>query len=158
MRYLLNAKVRPERQADLLRALEDGSFGDGFPYGDLGEMICTGRVDEAGVIRWVEVCYCREYYGVAMYEELPYLEKYLTDIEVADARSPEHCEGYPKCNDCDCTRKIRVEGEPLLDHLRRTVNSPCDSGSVVGKATRWLGWRGHVVSEEARRNRVGASK
>jgi hypothetical protein len=60
MRYLLNAKVRPERQADLLRALEDGSFGDGFPYGDLGEMICTGRVDEAGVIRWVEVCYCRE--------------------------------------------------------------------------------------------------
>jgi hypothetical protein len=109
MRYLLNAKVRPERQADLLRALEDGSFGDGFPYGDLGEMICTGRVDEAGVIRWVEVCYCREYYGVAMYEELPYLEKYLTDIEVADARSPEHCEGYPTCNDCDCTRKIRVE-------------------------------------------------
>jgi hypothetical protein len=158
MRYLLNAKVRPERQADLLRALEDGSFGDGFPYGDLGEMICTGRVDEAGVIRWVEVCYCREYYGVAMYEELPYLEKYLTDIEVADARSPDHCEGYPTCNDCDCTRKIRVEGEPLLDHLRRTVNSPRDSGSVVGKGTRWLGWRRHVVSEEVRRNRMGASK
>jgi hypothetical protein len=45
-----------------------------------------------------------------------------------------------------------------LDHLRRAVNSPCDSGSVVGKGTRWLGWRGHVVSEEARRNRMGASK
>jgi len=155
MRYLLGARVRPEATGDLLRALEDGSFGEGFPYGDLGEVICAGRVDEAGMIRWVEVCYCREYYGVAMHEELPYLEEYLTDIEVADARSPEHCEGYPTCNDCDCTRKIRVEGEPLLDHLRRTVNSPCGSGSIVGKRTRWLGWRGNVVSEEARRNRMG---
>ena len=88
MRYILRAKVRPERRADLLRALEDGSFGRGFPYGDLGEVLCEGRVDATGTIRWVEVCYCREYYGVAMHEELPYLEEYLTDIEVADARNP----------------------------------------------------------------------
>ena len=89
-------------------------------------------MDASGTIRWVEVCYCREYYGVAMHEELPYLEEYLTDIEVADARSPVHCEGYPACNDCDCTRKVRFEGEPLLDHLRRTVAEPVESRSRRG--------------------------
>ena len=155
MRYILGAKVRPERRADLLRALEDGSFGRGFPYGDLGEVLCEGRVDATGTIRWVEVCYCREYYGVAMEEELPYLEEYLTDIEVADARSPARCEGYPACNDCDCTKKVRFRGEPLLDHLRRTV-ADGDAGELGGdgQSTRWLGWRGGISSEEAGRNRA----
>jgi hypothetical protein len=74
MRYLLAARVRPDRRADLLRALGEGTFGDGFPLGDLGEVLREGRVDASGTIRWVEVCSCREYYGVAMYEELPYLE------------------------------------------------------------------------------------
>ena len=155
MRYLLGAKVRPEARAKLLRALEDGNFGEGFPYGDLGETVGTGRVDESGVIRWIEVCYCREYYGVAMHEELPYLEEYLTDIEVADARSPRYCKGYPECNECACTRKVRFEGEPLLDHLRHTAGSPSDANSGVAKSTRWLGWRGQVVPDEARRNREG---
>jgi hypothetical protein len=155
MRYLLGARIKPGRRAELLRALEDGTFGAGFPYGDLGEVLGAGRVDASGTIRWVEVCYCREYYGVAMHEELPYLEEYLTDIEVADARSPLHCEGYPVCNDCDCTRKVRFEGEPLLEHLRRTVAEE-DASLVVRRPTRWLGWRGQVVPEEARRNRQAA--
>jgi hypothetical protein len=152
MRYLLGACVKPGRRADLLRALEDGSFGEGFPYGDLGEMLMTGRVDAAGMIRWVEVCYCREYYGVAMHEELPYLEEYLTDIEVADARSPEFCKGYPECNDCACTRKVRFGGEPLLDHLRRTAVEVGETSTEGGRPTRWLGWRGQVGAGEARRN------
>ena len=155
MRYILGAKVRPERRADLLRALEDGTFGRGFPYGDLGEVLCEGRVDATGTIRWVEVCYCREYYGVAMEEELPYLEEYLADIEVADALNPRHCKGYPECNDCNCTRKVRFEGEPLLDHLRRTVAETVESGPGAGRPTRWLGWRGAVCPEEGRRNRAG---
>ena len=111
----------------------DGRFGTGFPYGDLGEMLCAGRVDESGVIRWVEVCYCRGYYGVAMHEEVPYLEEYLTDIVVADARSPAHCEGYPACNDCDCTRKVRFRGvvnPALLDRLlvAESRNQPAPAG------------------------------
>jgi hypothetical protein len=154
MRYLLAARVRPGRRADLLRALEDGTFGEGFPYGDLGELLRKGRVDDTGAIRWVEVCYCREYYGVAMAEELPYLEEFLTDIEIADARSPLHCDGYPACNDCDCTKKVRFEGRPLLDHLRRTPDSPDAAPSGEGRTTRWLGWRGQVGPEEARRNRA----
>jgi hypothetical protein len=40
-----------------------------------------------------------------MEEGLPYFEEFLTDIIVADARSPRLCKGYPTCNDCDRTRK-----------------------------------------------------
>ena len=29
-------------------SLENGTFGQGFPYGDLGEVLCTGRVDDTG--------------------------------------------------------------------------------------------------------------
>jgi hypothetical protein len=155
MRYILGAKVRPERRGELLKALEDGRFGEGFPYGDLGDVLCSGRVDDEGTIRWVEVCYCREYYGVAMEEELPYIEEYLTDIEIADARSPRRCKGYPACHDCDCTRKVRLEGEPLMDHLRRVASGSDDPPTAEGRPTRWLGWRGEVTAEEARRNRAG---
>lgn len=154
MRYLLGARVRLDRAAELLRALETGTFGAGFPYGDLGEMLLAGRVDESGTIRWVEVCYCREFYGVAMHEELPYLEEYLTDIEIADARSPRYCKGYPECNDCACTRKVRFEGEPLLDYLGRSVDRPDPDAPHAERPTRWLGWRGRVSPHEEQRNRA----
>jgi len=52
MRYLLSARVRPDRRQELLEAIEQGRFGEGFPYGDLGETLCRGRVDESGTIRW----------------------------------------------------------------------------------------------------------
>ena len=156
MRYLLSARVRPERRRELLEAIEQGRFAEGFPYGDLGETLCRGRVDESGTIRWVEVCYCREFLGVAMDEEIGYFEDYLTDITIADARSPRSCEGYPACNDCDCTNKVRFPGEPFLAYLRRIATEPRTDGSPAeGRPTRWLGWLGQVVPEEAARNRAG---
>ena len=155
MRYLLSAKVRPEKRAALLEAINEGQFGQGFPYGDLGEVLCAGRVDESGNVRWVEVCYCREFSGVAMEAELPYFEDVLTEITIADARRPLYCKGYPTCNDCDCTKKVRFRGEPFLDYLRRVVSeSPYADGMQTGRPTRWLGWRGNVTSEEAERNGV----
>ncbi|APW63855.1 hypothetical protein [Paludisphaera borealis] len=51
MRYLLEARVRPDRRTELLRALEAGTFGEGFPYGDLGEVLSKGLVDDSGTIR-----------------------------------------------------------------------------------------------------------
>jgi hypothetical protein len=158
MRYLLSAKVRPEKRRELLEAIEQRQFGEGFPYGDLGETLCRGRVDELGMIRWVEVCYCREFVGVAMDEEIGYFEEYLTDITIADARSPAACEGYPACNDCDCTNKVRFPGEPFLAYLRRIAAELDPSGSPdPGQPTRWLGWRGEVVPEEAARNRASGN-
>ena len=59
MRYLLSAKVRPEKLAEQIAAIDDGRFGEGFPYGDLGSVLGRGWVDDSGTIRWVEVCYCR---------------------------------------------------------------------------------------------------
>ena len=156
MRYIVGARVRSEQRANLLKALEAGSFGCGFPYGNLGEALCTGCVDANGTIRWVEVCYCREYYGVALEEELPYFEEFLADIEVADARNPLHCDGYPVCNDCHCTKKVRFEGEPLLAYLRHGAD-PVETTPGAGRPTRWLGWHGEVVAGEARRNRDAAA-
>jgi hypothetical protein len=159
MRYLLSARVHPEKRRELLEAIEAGRFSEGFPYGDLGETLCRGRVDDSGTIRWVEVCYCREFLGVAMDEEIGYFEEYLTDITIADARSPRSCEGYPVCNDCDCTSKVRFRGEPFLDYLRRIAAEPESAGSPAeGHPTRWLGWRGQVIPEEAARNREGVGQ
>jgi len=155
MRYLVSAKVRPDNREKLLKAINEGQFGEGFPYGDLGSVLCAGRVDESGTVRWVEVCYCREFSGVAMEAELPYFEEFLTEITIADARSPLNCEGYPACNDCDCTKKVRFRGEPFLDYLRRVVSESHSADAIqAGRPTRWLGWRGKVTSEEAERNQV----
>ncbi len=49
-------------------------------------------------------------------------------------------------------RPVRFEGETLLDLLRRTSDSLGDVNLSGGKPTRWLGWRGVVVPEQARRN------
>jgi hypothetical protein len=153
MRYLVSAKVRPGKTEELLAAIEKKSFGKEFPYGDLGEVLCEGRVDDSGMVRWIEVCYCREYSGVAMDAEIDYFEEFLTDISIADARSPLHCDGYPACNDCDCTKKVRFRGEQFLDYLRRIVKDPASAEPVdTDRPTRWLGWRGEVTPEEAARN------
>jgi hypothetical protein len=155
MRYLVSAKVRPEKRQALLEAINQGQFGEGFPYGDLGRVLCAGQVDDSGTVRWVEVCYCREFSGVAMEAELPYFEDFLTEITIADARSPLYCEGYPACNDCDCTKKVRFRGEPFLDYLRRVVSESHSADPVnPSRPTRWLGWRDEVTAEEAERNRV----
>ena len=91
-----------------------------------------------------------------MEAEIPYFEEYLTDITIADARSPEFCDGYPVCNDCDCTRKVRFPGEAFLGYLRRiaeTTETPTTSQS--GCPTRWLGWRGAATTLEQARNQPG---
>jgi len=155
MRYLLSANVRSKKRQALLEAIDDGRFGEGFPYGDLGRVLCGGHVDQSGTVRWVEVCYCREFSGVAMLEEIDYFEQFLTEIEIADARSPIHCEGYPACNDCDCTQKVRFRGEPFLEYLRRIVSEPTYADAAIpGRPTRWVGWRGQVTAVEAERNQV----
>ena len=59
MRYLVTARVKPGREADLLRAIESGVLGKGSVAGDeyLRNM-SEARIREDGKIRWVEVCFC----------------------------------------------------------------------------------------------------
>ena len=151
MRYAMKARIIPGKAAALKTALEDGSFSRGFPYGDLGEALKTSRVDEQGNARWVEVCYCREAYDVAMKEELPYLERFLHNIEVGDARDPRFCDGYPKCNDCNCTDSVEFPGISFNEYLDTRVleeirNSPSDEAVPV--PTRFTGWQGKVQTEQ----------
>ena len=42
--------------------------------------------------------------------EVEYFTPYLHAMEIADARDPRYCKGYPHCNDCLCTRTIRFCG------------------------------------------------
>jgi len=58
MRYLVTARVKPGREAALLRAIEDGTLGQGSVAGDeyLRNMQ-EARLVGDGKVKWVEVCF-----------------------------------------------------------------------------------------------------
>ncbi len=127
MRYLVTARVRPGREADLLRAIESGTLGLGSVAGDeyLRNM-AQARLTAGGDIRWVEVCFCWE----PLDEERPYWEEYLELVRIQDAHSRRICRDLNgeepwACGDCDCSSKLeeRMEewGRPFLEVLREEV-------------------------------------
>lgn len=155
MRYRISGILKPAAAKSLARALADGSFSRGFPYGDLGNCLRKARVETNGQVDWIEVCYCREAYGLAMYEELPFFEPYFENLTIADARDPEGCKGYPDCATCDCTAKVNLSGEPFPAYLARMSADESEPPAVDPRPPRWLGWRGQVTAAEAERNRNG---
>mgnify|MGYP006175749609 CR=1 FL=1 len=87
MRYLVTARVRPGREADLLRAIEEGTLGKGsVAGGEYLEDMAQARWTE-GTARWVEVCFCWE----PLDEERPYWEEYFELVRVQDAHSRRKC-------------------------------------------------------------------
>jgi hypothetical protein len=129
MRYLVTARVRPGREAALLRAIEDGSLGRGSVAG--GEYLrnmTDARVREDGAIRWVEVCFC----NVPLDEERPYWEQYFELMRVQDAHHRDRCRDLNgtepwACCDCDCIAKLEQHlarsGQPFLQLLRQIVSN-----------------------------------
>jgi hypothetical protein len=127
MRYLVTARVRSGREADLLRAIETGALGAGSVAG--GEYLRNmqeARLRDNGTARWVEVCYCAE----PLEEERPYWEEYFELVRVQDAHRRDDCRDINgtdpwACGDCDCTEKLErhlsAQGQPFLDLLRRVV-------------------------------------
>ncbi len=155
MRYLVSARLKPGQAGALKTALANGSFGRGFPFGDLGEYLRECNVDSDGIIHWVETCYCREASDVALDMEIEYFEPFLHAIEIGDARDPRYCKGYPHCNDCLCTRTIKFPGTPFMTYLETEVAKELSAPPTLPESvpTRWTGWRGKVqTAEEARRN------
>src|SRR5918912_3470979 len=124
MRYLVTARVKPDREAELLRAVESGSLGAGSVAGDeyLRNM-SDARLCGDGRVKWVEVCFC----DVPLAEERPYWEEYFELVRVQDAHHRDRCRDLNgtepwACCDCDCTDKLErhlaQRGRPFLDLLR----------------------------------------
>ena len=124
MRYLVTARVRPGKEAELLRAIEDGTLGAGSVAGDeyLRNMQ-QARLCQDGRIKWVEVCFC----DVPLAEERPYWEQFFRLVRVQDAHARPRCRDWTgqepwACGACDCTARLEAklagQGQAFLDALR----------------------------------------
>jgi len=128
MRYLVTARVKPGREAALLRAIETGRLGAGSVAGDeyLRNME-SARLREDGTIRWVEVCFC----ATPLDEERAYWEEYFELVKVQDAHARSRCrdetgtEPWACCN-CDCSARLEAHlsrgGESFLEILRNVAH------------------------------------
>jgi len=123
MRYLVRARVKPDREGNLLQAIESETLGRGSVAG--GEYLrnmSEARLYADQTARWVEVCYC----PTPLLEERPYWEEYFDLTKVQDAHDRRKCRDENgsepwACGDCDCTawleQKLKTSGEPFLDSL-----------------------------------------
>jgi hypothetical protein len=128
MRYLVKARVKPDRHTALLKAIQSGDLGRGSIAGDEYQYdMEQARIDDAGVAQWVETCFC----AVPLDEERPYWEKYFELLSVKDAHARKNCRHENgtepwACCDCDCTKKLeeklRGEGKSFLKELKAIGN------------------------------------
>ncbi len=124
MRYLVTARVKPGKEAELLRTIENGTLGEGSVAGDEYLRNMTGaRLLTDGRIQWVEVCFCAE----PLAEERPFWEEFFELVRVQDAHARSRCRDESStepwaCCECDCTAKLEAKlaerGETFLDALR----------------------------------------
>ena len=129
MRYLVTARVKPGKEAELLHAIEEGSLGRGSVAGtEYLRNMGNARVYDGGRIQWVEVCYC----ATPLDEERPYWESFFELTRVQDALNRKCCRDLTgeepwACSDCDHTEKLEQklagEGQAFLDILRAHVQS-----------------------------------
>jgi hypothetical protein len=145
MRYLVTARVKPGREAALLRAVEDGTLGEGSVAGDeyLRNMT-DARLRDDGAARWVEVCFC----ATPLAEERPYWEEYFELVRVQDAHARTRCRDENgsepwACCECDCTvkleAKLAAQGRPFLDVLRELVREDVEERPDGESLTRAAG-------------------
>jgi hypothetical protein len=124
MRYLVTARVKPGREAALLRAIEEGSLGAGSVAGaEYLRNMQAARLRQDGTLRWVEVCFC----GTPLAEERPYWEEYFELVKVQDAHARHRCRDLNgtelwACCECDCTDRLETwlstRDRPFLELLR----------------------------------------
>ena len=124
MRYLVRARVKSGREADLLQAIDGEILGRGsVAEGEYLRNMHDARVFPDETARWVEVCYC----PTPLQEERPYWEQYFELTRVQDAHDRRNCrdengtEPWACCH-CDCTKKLEArlatQGGSFLQKLR----------------------------------------
>ena len=110
MRYLVTARVKPDRSSALADAIDNGTLGRGSVAG--GEYLrnmSEARQLEDGRVQWVEVCYC----PTPLQEERGYWEEYFVLEKVQDAHARSRCKDLNgtepwSCGDCDCTARLEA--------------------------------------------------
>jgi hypothetical protein len=138
MRYLVRARVKPGREADLLDAIEQLKLGQGsVAEGEYLRNMQEARLDQDDTARWVEVCYC----PTPLLEERPYWEEYFELTRVQDAHDRQKCRDENgtepwACGDCDCTARLEEKmnrtGTPFLESLRsKAQGGSCAEASSV---------------------------
>jgi hypothetical protein len=130
MRYLVRARVKPDRQSDLLQAIQNETLGQGsVAEGEYLRNMQEARLCGDQTVRWVEVCYC----PTPLQEERPYWEEYFDLAKVQDAHDRRKCRDENgsepwSCGDCDCTarlkKKLNASGTLFLDSLCSQKQQP----------------------------------
>src|SRR5712671_4128267 len=88
MRYLVTARLKAGKSADLSTAIEDRTLGQGSVAG--GEYLAnmeSARAQEDGRVQWVETCFC----STPLAEEREYWEEYFSLEKVQDAHARSRC-------------------------------------------------------------------
>jgi hypothetical protein len=127
MRYLVTARVKPGKEAELLRSIEAGTLGTASVAGDeyLRNMK-DARIYDDGRAKWVEVCFC----DTPLAEERPYWEEFFDLVRVQDAHARTRCRDLKgeepwACCECNCTLRLETklagEGRAFLEALRATT-------------------------------------
>ena len=129
MRYLVRARVKPGREADLLEAIKQETLGQGsVAEGEYLRNMKDARLCDDQTARWVEVCYC----PTPLQEERPYWEEYFDLTRVQDAHDRRNCRDENgtepwACGDCDCTARLEEKlkncGAPFINILRASLPS-----------------------------------
>jgi hypothetical protein len=127
MRYLVTARVKPGKEADLQAAIDTRTLGQGSVAGtEYLRNMEVARLDEQGRVKWVEVCFC----PTPLAEEREYWEEYFNLEKVQDAHQRSRCRDLKgeepwACCDCDCSARLEerlsTRGLPFLPSLRRTI-------------------------------------
>jgi hypothetical protein len=130
MRYLVRARVKPGKERELLRAIEDETLGQGsVAEGEYLRNMKDARLCADQTTRWVEVCYC----PTPLLEEQPYWEEYFELTKMQDAHDRRRCRDQNgsepwACGDCDCTerleRRLKEQAEPFVQVLADLVRNP----------------------------------
>jgi hypothetical protein len=127
MRYLVTARVKEGQHQSLARSIDRGTLGLGsVAEGEYLRNMHDARIDSAGRVQWVEVCYC----PTPLAEERAYWEEYFDLQKVQDAHARSRCRDENgaepwACGECDCSARLEARlaacGASFLDELRLTT-------------------------------------
>ena len=105
MHYKVTARFITDTAAEFLKKLTDGTIERQRPDGKeiVQSMTTRARIDDQGIVRWSEVCYCPT---PLEHEQETVYHRFFTDLET------KVVEDYVEIND----------GEPFIEYLQRQVD------------------------------------